>query len=131
QYFDKQTLTNTSPAVVDVSDDWTGTNVGGATTTWHWVGASHAETTTTFDATNLAVAGAGSFSYELTTTSGFVDPTSTGTVYGPGGAADYQCYFTLNTPATYRATGQIVGFGVAFLSSFETGELFYIGSNSV
>src|SRR5437868_5900688 len=59
QYFDKRTLTNTSPAVVDVSDNWTGTNVGGTTSTWHWVGASHIETTTAFAATSLTVTGAG------------------------------------------------------------------------
>src|SRR5690242_9098083 len=59
QYYDEQPLANVSPAVADVSADWTGTNVGGTTPTWHWVGASHTESSTSFDANVLTVTGAG------------------------------------------------------------------------
>jgi hypothetical protein len=131
QYFDKKTLANASPATVDVSDDWTGTNVGGTTTTWHWVGASHIQTSTSFDTTSLTVTGAGSFSYDMTTTNDFVDPIRSGGVYTPAAGADYQCYFTLDVPATYRATGRIAGFGIAFLSSSEMGEFFFINGGAV
>src|SRR4051794_28559744 len=93
QYFDQKTLTNVSPAVANVADDWTGTNVGGSTNTWHWIGGSHLESTTTFDATSLNVTAAGSFSYDMTTSSDFVDPIHSGGVFTPGGAADYECYF--------------------------------------
>src|SRR4051812_7111369 len=56
-YFDKKTLNNTSPAVVDVADDWTGTNDGGSTNTWQWVGSAHVSTTTSFSSNNLTIMG--------------------------------------------------------------------------
>ena len=130
QYFDQQTLTNVSPAVANVSDDWTGTNVGGTTTTWHWIGASHTETTTTFDASTLAVTGTGSFSYDMTTTSDFVDPIRSGGVYTPTAFAEYECHFTLDVPATYHATGALNGFGIIGFGSSEFGDVFRLGSNS-
>jgi hypothetical protein len=128
QYFDQKTLTNTSPATADVSDDWTGTNVGGTATTWHWIGASHIQSSTLFDPTSLTVTGAGSFSYDMTTTADFVDPIRSGGVYTPGGAADYHCYFTLEGAATYRARGQLSQDAVFFLGSTETGFIFNITS---
>src|SRR5438876_3559599 len=90
-YFDRKVLTNVSPAVADVSDDWTGTNIGGSTATWHWVGSAHTSSITTFSANSLTITGAGSFSYDLTTTAAFVEPTSVTTLYGPGSAANYEC----------------------------------------
>src|SRR5438045_2125543 len=53
QYFDQKTLTNVSPAVADVSDDWTGTNIGGSTSTWHWIGSTQTSSVTTFTANTL------------------------------------------------------------------------------
>src|SRR5262245_22068103 len=70
-YFNEQDANNISPALADVSADWTGTNIAGATTTWHWAGSAHAVSTTTFDGKSLSLTGAGSFSYDLTTTAGF------------------------------------------------------------
>src|SRR5437867_11105752 len=92
-YFDKQTITNISPAIANVSDDWTGTNVGGTATTWHWVGSAQNAITTSFSSSALTITGAGSFSYALTTTANFVDPTQVSSVYAPGSVADYRCFF--------------------------------------
>src|SRR3954471_3153498 len=53
QYSAQQILENISPAHSQVSGDWTGPNAGGASNTWHWVGAAEALGTTTFDSNRL------------------------------------------------------------------------------
>src|SRR5206468_3442671 len=70
QYFDDQQLTNVSPAVIDVHDDWTGTNLGGSTPTWHWIASVRANTVTTSTSDRFTATGAGSFSIDRTTTQG-------------------------------------------------------------
>ena len=106
QYFERQALTNVSPAVAEVSGDWMGTNAGGSTITWHWVGSAQAATSTQFDTANLTVTGSGSFAHELTTTAEFVDPRSS-TIYAPSSAALYECTFTLDEAASYAIVAQL------------------------
>src|SRR4051794_38611416 len=76
QYFSQQTLANVSPAHAEVSGDWTGTNAGGSTPTWHWTGSAQITSSTAFDGSSLSVTGSGSFGHELTTTTEFIDPRS-------------------------------------------------------
>jgi len=116
-YFDRQNLTNVSLAVANVSDDWTGTNVGGTETTWHWIGSAQTSTTTAFNANRLTITGAGSFSYDLTTTAAFVEPTSVTTLYGPGSAANYECEFSIDQPASYTLNGQLMQYSLIQISS--------------
>jgi hypothetical protein len=84
---------------------------------------SQATSTTAFDANSLTVTAAGSFAYDLTTTGDFVDPSSD-SIYSPGGAADYECYFTLNAPSTYVVNVELDGHSKVFLGSFEAGFIF-------
>ena len=127
-YFDRQALTNTSPAVADVSDDWMGTNIGGTEPTWHWIGSAHTSTMTSLSANSLTISGTGSFSYDLTTTTGFVDPTQVTTVYGPAGGAGYESFFEINAPATYSVSVQLDQLSSITLASFENG-IFFQRSN--
>ena len=72
-------------------------------------------TTTTFDETRLTVAADGSFAYQINTTADFIDPSS-GSIFSPAGAADYEASFTLNTSATYAITAQLNLWGRVSLS---------------
>jgi hypothetical protein len=123
QYFQQQTLTNTSPAIADVAADWTGTNRNGTTTTWHFTGASHTETTTTVANDRIRIVGAGSFSYDLLTTADFVDPGG-GSFYRPGGTADYECSFQTFASGRYTLSVQLGRWGHVHLGSVEYGTLF-------
>src|SRR5262245_23235826 len=78
---------NVSPAVAEVSGDWTGTNAGGAVQTWHMTTSSHASSATSLTQNTLSITGDGSFSYHISTSAGFVEPTSADGVYGPGAVA--------------------------------------------
>jgi len=88
QYVDQERAENVSPASVSAAGDWTGTNAGGTTPTWQFVGSAQAVSTTTFDANSLTVTSAGSFAYEITTSPGFVDPRSV-SILSPGAGANY------------------------------------------
>jgi hypothetical protein len=114
-YFAQQTLENVSPALAQISADWTGPNADGTPDTWHWVGASQANSITTFGANSYTVTAAGSVSCELNTTAEFVDPGPS--VFSPGGAANHEGFFTLDTPATYSITAQLNLRGRVRLSS--------------
>jgi hypothetical protein len=106
QYFERQELLNVSPAFAQTSGDWMGTNAGGSTNTWHYVGSAEIISTTTFDSNKFTVATAGSFGYEITTTADFVDPRSS-TVFTPGAAASYNGFFTADVPVAYSMNGQL------------------------
>jgi len=123
QYFERQELLNVSPAVAQTSGDWVGTNTGGSTDTWHYVGASQATSTTSFDASSLTVTAAGSFAYEITTTAGFVDPRSA-SIFTPGAAANYRGFFEIDTTAEYSAAVQLNRNSGISLGSFEAGFIF-------
>lgn len=107
EYFQQQILTNVSPAVADVAGDWTGTNVGGTETTWHWIGAAHASTTTAFDCSSLTITADASFSWDISTTADFYDPGRVLSLYEPGSGANEQCHFSLDGPATYNLSVQL------------------------
>lgn len=120
QYFERQALVNVSPALAHVSGDWMGTNVGGSVNTWHYVGAAQVATATTFDADQLTVTAGGSFAYDITTTLGFVDPSSA-SIFSPGAAANYEGFFTTDVPVTYAMTGQLNQRGRVQLNSVAGG----------
>jgi hypothetical protein len=105
-YLAQQTLTNLTPALADVAGDWTGPNEDGTPDTWHWVGASRSSSTTSFDANSYSVTAAGSFEYALDTTVNFIDPRPN--VFSPGAAANYEGFFTTDSPMTYSIVGQLV-----------------------
>jgi hypothetical protein len=111
-------LVNVSPAHVQVSGDWMGPNADGTPNTWHFVGESQAMSTTAFDGGSLAVTAAASFEYEINTTAEFVDPSS-GSIFTPGGAANYDGFFELDSAATYTIVVQLNRRGRVRLSSFE------------
>ncbi len=117
EYFAQHTLVNVSPALAEVSGDWMGTNSGGSTNTWHFVGQSSATSTTTFNADTLTVTASGSFAYEINTTAEFVDPRSSD-IYSPSGAANYEALFNTDVPMTYMITAQLNQRGRVRLSSF-------------
>lgn len=106
QYYAQQTLVNVSPALAQVSGDWMGTNAGGSTITWHYVGSAQTTSTTTFDASSLTITAAGSFAFRVDTTPDFVDPSSS-TIYGPGAAANYEALFNTDVPTTYMISAQL------------------------
>ena len=124
-YFATDDKPNASPAVGDVSADWLGTNLGGSTTTWEMVAAAQINTVTTTTGQNLTITGAGSFSYDLTTTTGFIDPTSQTVLYAPEAAADYQCYFSLDTPASYNFSALLGGYSALDFFSVSTGSIIF------
>jgi hypothetical protein len=107
QFFQKQVLTNVSPAQADANGDWSGTNYGGSVDTWHWTGSAHASTLTTFNANALNIAGDGSFNWEISTTADFFDPGRVATLYAPGAGANLQCLFTVDAPATFALSCQL------------------------
>jgi hypothetical protein len=106
QYFERQALTNVSPAVADVAGDWTGPNAGGTTPTWHFLGSAHTTSKTVADSSSLGVTVAGSFSYEITTTADFIDPRSS-SIFTPSGAANYEGFFNTDLSTTYRMSAQL------------------------
>lgn len=129
QYFAQQTLANVSPALADVSSDWTGSNAGGSTATWHWVGSAQAMSTTAFDANSLTVTAAGSFVYEFNTTAEFSDPRSS-TIYSPAGSANYRGFFETDVPLVYMISVQLNRRGRVRLGSLEGGVVFdYLNLN--
>jgi hypothetical protein len=120
KFFEQQTLTNISPAHAEVSGDWMGTNAGGSTITWHYVGSAQTTSTTSFDSDSLTVTAAGSFAYTVDTTAEFVDPGSS-TIFRPGAAANYEALFNTDVPTTYTISAQLNLRGRVRLSSFEHG----------
>jgi hypothetical protein len=107
QYFLKQDIFGASPASADVSADWTGTNIRGTSTTWHWLGSSHTTSTTMLSPKGLSGAADGSFSFELLASDGFVDPGSQATLYEPAGSALYRAVFTVDTSASYVIAAEL------------------------
>jgi hypothetical protein len=116
-YFAQQTLDNVTPALAQVSGDWTGPNADGTPDTWHFVGTSQASSTTTFDANSYTVTAAGSFQYRLDTTGDFIDPSSS-SIFGPGGAANYDALFDTDLLTTYSVSAQLNQRGRLRLTSF-------------
>ena len=123
-YFADDDHPNVSPASASVSDNWSGTNIGGSETTWNMVASAQIVTTTTATPTNLNITGSGSFAYNISTTAGFVDPTTVMTLFGPEAAGDYQCYFTLDAPAAYTLNASLMGSSEVYFASFQTGLIF-------
>jgi hypothetical protein len=123
-YFDTNDQPNISPASASVSDDWSGTNIGGSTNTWHMVTSANISTTTTIDANSLTITGGGVFSYDLSTTAGFIDPTRVTTVYTPGANAGFGCSFTIDKPENYTLTAQLNHLGSVSLTSSGGGIVF-------
>ena len=105
-YFAQQTLENVTPALAQVSGDWTGPNADGTPDTWHFVGTAQSNSATTFDSNRYTVTGAGSFEYELDTTADFVDPSSVN-IFGPGGVANYNGFFKTDAFTTYAISAQL------------------------
>jgi hypothetical protein len=105
-YIEIESLENISPAAADASADWTGTNVGGSTTTWRFVGTAQATSNTTFDSNSLTVTGAGSFAYDITATADFINPSSA-SIFSPGAGANYEGFFNTDVPLTYSISGQL------------------------
>jgi hypothetical protein len=124
QYFQKQTLTNVSPAAADAAGDWTGTNVGGTDITWHWVGHGHMQTTTSLSANALAITGSGFFSSDLTTFPGFLNPNFVKVLYVPGSGGSYSCEFTTDSPIAYTASAELWQWSRMSFASFDTGYIF-------
>jgi len=106
QYFAEQRLENVSPALAEVSGDWTGPNADGTPDTWHFVGTSGSTSTTTITTDSYTVLAAASFLYTLDTTTDFIDPASVST-FAPAGAANYRGSFTLDVPAAYTITSRL------------------------
>jgi hypothetical protein len=116
-YYDVQDMPNISPASASVSDNWSGTNIGGSTNTWNMVTSANISTTTTVGPNSLAVTGGGGFNYNITTTAAFVDPTSVTTLYVPGADGSYGCFFTVDAPASYTISGQLIGSSTIYFAS--------------
>jgi hypothetical protein len=114
-YLAQETLENISPALAQVSGDWTGPNADGTPDTWHFIGTSQASSTTTFDADSYTVTAAGSFAYQIDTAATFVDPRPT--VFTPGAGANYEGHFTVDLPAAYSITATLNRLGRVRLSS--------------
>jgi hypothetical protein len=123
QYIDQQVVANVSPAVAKASGDWMGTNAGGSTVTWHYVGMARANSTTAADANILGIAAAGSFSYEITTTAEFIDPRSS-SIYTPAAAANYEAFFNTNITTTYAISVELRQWSKVFFGSTEVGFIF-------
>jgi hypothetical protein len=123
-YFATDDHPNVSPAAANVSGNWSGTNIGGSTNTWHMVTSANISTTTASTPSSLTITGGGGFSYDITTVTGFVDPTSVTTLYSPGAAGDYQCYFNTDTPTNYVVSAQLSGYSLIQFFSVTNGTLF-------
>lgn len=122
-YFNEQLVQNTSPAGAAASGDWNGTNIGGSTNTWHWIGSSHIDTVTTLDNESLTITAAGSFNWDISTTSDFYSPNRVETLFGPGSAAGYSCSFILDAPAIYTVKTQLNRYSYIKLSSVSDGQV--------
>jgi hypothetical protein len=100
-YYADNSKHNTSPASGDINADWSGTNVGGSDTTWHMTALVHTESTTTFGPSFLSITGAGSFSYNITTTAGFSEPLQHATLFVPGANSGVGSVFSIDQPEVY------------------------------
>jgi hypothetical protein len=130
-YYSDNSKHNTSPASGDINADWSGTNVGGSDTTWHMTALVNANSTTTTTPNSLAIAGAGSFAYEITTTAGFSEPLKHATLFTPGANCGVGSVFTIDQPATYSISVLLNGDSSVSLASFSDGFLLnqgHIGS---
>ena len=123
QYFAEQRLENVSPALAEVSGDWTGPNADGTPDTWHFVGTARATSTTTITADSYSVTGAASFAYTLDTTAAFIDPAST-SIFGPSGNALYEGFFQTDVPLDYALAAQLNQRGRVRLVRFGGPEIF-------
>jgi hypothetical protein len=120
-YFTSLEKPNTTPATVDVEEDWSGTNAGGIAETWRWIGAAHANSMTNISANALTISGAGSFSYDLSTNSDFTDPTQVSTLFSPLASSGYLCHFSTNVPTAYSLSVQLQGHSGVQLFSLKDG----------
>jgi hypothetical protein len=123
-YFATDEKPNLSPAAVDVSADWAGTNIGGATSTWHWISSCHSNSVTSIQSNRITVTAEGSFNYDLATTSDFVDPTQHAALYSPLASSGYACYFSIDTAAAYSLSSQLSGNSAVQLFSVVDGSFF-------
>jgi hypothetical protein len=114
---------NASPATGDVSGNWTGTNAGGGVPTWNMVATANINTATTAIESSLTITAAGSFSYEMKTFAGFLDPSRSTTLYVPGAAADYESQFIIDSPGRYSMSVILNRFSIVHLSSFTNGDI--------
>lgn len=127
EYFAEQQLDNVSPAIAEVSGDWTGPNANGTPNTWHFVGNARATSTTTITPDSYTAEASASFAYTVDTTAAFSDPSST-SIFGPGATAQYNGYFETDVPLIYTLTCQLNQRGRAYLLSFQ-GTLHFNFSN--
>jgi hypothetical protein len=123
QYIALQTLANITPAHAEVSGDWTGPNADGTPDTWHFVGTSRATSTTTITPDSYTAEAAAAFAYEINTTPDFVDPRSA-SVFTPGGAANYNGFFTTDVPLVYVITARLNQRGRVRLNQIGGPEIF-------
>jgi hypothetical protein len=120
----------TSPATADVSQDWSGTNVGGLTNTWRMITSAHLATTALITQTSMMVSGSGAFNGDISTTEDFVDPTSVATLFAPKSAAGYNGFFTIDAPANYTLSGILGRDGGVSFTSIQNGVIYqktYVG----
>jgi len=106
EFFEEQTFDNASPAAASVSGDWMGTNAGGSTSTWHFVGSAQASTATSFDQVSMRVTASAAFAYNVETTAAFVDPGGVNT-FRPGAAANYDAFFAVDAPTDFVVSGAL------------------------
>jgi hypothetical protein len=126
-YLARQSLENITPALAQVSGDWTGPNEDGTPDTWHYVGTSQASSTTTFDASSYQVTAAGSFAYTLDTTAEFVDPQPS--VFAPGGVGNYNGFFTVGQSAVFSITATLNRLGRVRLNPIGGGPVVFDQTN--
>lgn len=120
-YYTDHSAHNTSPAIGNVSEDWTGTNVGGTETTWHMTASVHTDSTTNFNTNALTISGAGSFAYDINTTAGFSEPLQHATLFTPGAISSVGSVFTIDQSANYSLTATLGHLGNVYFASFAEG----------
>ena len=123
QYFAEQRLENVSPAVAEVSGDWTGPNADGTPDTWHFRGTSRATSTTTVTADGYTVEASASFAFQLDTTAAFIDPASV-SIFAPGATSNYNGFFDTDVPLVYSITAQLNQRGRVRLNQIGGPEIF-------
>ena len=128
-YFTTDDNQNVSPATCDVSEDWTGTNVGGTDTTWHMLATAHAASTTTVTPNAFSMTGAGSFSYDITTTATFSEPLQHASLYIPGAVSSVGSVFVIDTPSNYTLSVRLNRLGGVYFASFAEGGVILNQSN--